>query len=304
VLGFVLLIGVGWMAYEINGRARAQAMVDTVSSARTSDVAGMQSELAHYRSWAAPLLRARLAAPDLPAAARLNLTLALLPYEPERLDELAPRLFEESLEDFDVLREALAGQAGRVVTSLWQNVADEAVEPGRRLRAACALTRYDPSAVHAPSGSWRTYAKVLAEAVVAAARRDPGAYSRLMNNLRPIGASLREPLGALMRDPGRGEADRSLALALLLDHLAKQPLVLAELLTETDVQQFPLVWRALAAQAGMGHSIWRNVLKRAPAPESSEAARDRLAAEHANAALALFLTGQQDEAQTRACALT
>ena len=74
-----------------------------------------------------------------------------------------------------------------------------------------------------------------------------------------------------MRDARRGEADRSLALAVLVDFAAERPGILADLLTQADVQQFPVVWRALTSRAGtelthhdIGRAVWSGRLKQVP----------------------------------------
>jgi eukaryotic-like serine/threonine-protein kinase len=297
----VVLLLSGWGVYEVNGRARARALVDAVTTARTADVGGMRGELTKYQPWAVPLLQAALAQDDLPDAARLNLTLALLPFEPERSDELAQRLFDLGLDDLGVIRDALFAQKDRLVPSLWRTLHSADVEPVRRLRAACCLAAYDPQATSAPPGGWGAYTKVLAEALIAAVRHDPGAYAPLLRYLRPISDPLQDALRALMRDARRGEADRSLALAVLVDFAAERPGILADLLTQADVQQFPVVWRALTSRAGTelthhdkGWAVWSSRLKQAPKAEDSEDGKDQFASQQANAAAALLLTGHEE----------
>lgn len=297
----VVLLLSGWGVYEVNGRARARALVDAVTTARTADIGGTRGELTKYQPWAVPLLQAALTQDGLPDAARLNLTLALLPFEPGRSDELAQRLFDSGLDDLGVIRDALFAQKDRLVPSLWRTLHSADVEPVRRLRAACCLAAYDPQATSAPPGGWGAGTKVLAEALIAAVRHDPGAYAPLLRYLRPISDPLQDALSALMRDARRGEADRSLALAVLVDFAAERPGILADLLTQADVQQFPVVWRALTSRAGTelthhdkGWAVWSSRLKQAPKAEDPEDGKDQFASQQANAAAALLLTGHEE----------
>lgn len=291
VAACLVLALLGWGAYQIHGQARGRGLVDAVATARTADVAAMHPELARYRSWAVPLLETSLARDDLPAAERRNLSLALVPFEPERLDELAPRLLDASLEDAAVIRDALLAEADRLAPSLWRELADDAVDPQRRLRAACALARYDRSAAHGPKGGWQPYAGAIAETLLSSIRQDPGEYPPLVRDLRPIADRLHEPLRDVMRSTARGEADRSLALAVLVDHAAEQPEVLADLLTDTDVRQFPTVWRSLESRARLGRSIWQERVARQLPSTAPTAERQALASQQANAAVALLRIG-------------
>lgn len=290
----LLAIGVGsgaagWQWHRAQ-RVNAQALVDAVTTARTADVGGMHDDLLRYQQLAVPLLRKRLAQSGASEVARLNLTLALLPFEPERSTELVPQLFDRSLEDFEIVRDALAGQRQKLIPSLWQTLADEGAEAEQRLRAACCLASYDVQTDSKRDEKWALHAKLLADTMIAVVRGDPSTYSPLVRSLRPVAEVLYEPLAGVMRDTRRGETDRSLALAILIEHAGQRPAQLADLLTHADVKQFPVVWRTLSTQAGDGRAVWRDRLRQEMPAGASEHEKDRFASQQANAALALLLT--------------
>jgi serine/threonine protein kinase/formylglycine-generating enzyme required for sulfatase activity len=199
LLALVLALGVfgGWWTH---GALRAQALVDTLLASKTSDVPTVVHDLAPYRRWADPRLREQASRGDLDNGKRLHLALALLPSDPAQVDYLHGRLLAAGPDEVVAIREMLAPHSDALVEPLWSVLEDRAGDPGRRLRAACALAAYTPD-----DGRWEKVNGDVAGRMVAENGLVVGKWAEA---LRPVGRALLPPLAVLLVDEKRSAAER------------------------------------------------------------------------------------------------
>jgi serine/threonine protein kinase/formylglycine-generating enzyme required for sulfatase activity len=141
-LAVALLITAGWWTFRA---LEARARVDTLLAASTADVPALVLDLAPYRRWADPLLRAQSAREDLDEAKRLHLALALLPVDAGQAEGLAERLLTaRGPESVKTIRSLLSAYAPDTAARFWAVLENDQEQGSRRLRAACGLTVSDP----------------------------------------------------------------------------------------------------------------------------------------------------------------
>jgi formylglycine-generating enzyme required for sulfatase activity len=140
----VLAVG-GWWAW---GTLRAHSLVEKLLSAEIADVPEIVKQLGPYHRWADPMLRAAWR-PSWDDArnrrARVNATLALLPVERDRDDEVFTWLLHASRPDeVEAIRSAVYDYAPGLAARFWIILGSRNTESNCRLRAACALALLAP----------------------------------------------------------------------------------------------------------------------------------------------------------------
>jgi hypothetical protein len=146
----ILLVLLGWGAYEINGNLQAAALVNSLRTAKEDAVLGVIEQVGPYRRWAGGRLRSLLASEPRTLEeqrAALHARMALLPVEPRLAEDLKETLLDPATaySYVGVLRDALQPYRGRFTSQLWGGLraADERAE--RRFRAGLALAGYEPA---------------------------------------------------------------------------------------------------------------------------------------------------------------
>jgi formylglycine-generating enzyme required for sulfatase activity len=249
LLGAALLTGltVWGQVSEQRRQDRAAALVRALKAAETADVPKLVEEVGPYRRWANPLLRQTIAEAVDGSKEHLHAALALLPADGGQADYLAERLLAGRPDEVLVLRDALRGHGRDLAERYWAVVQDNKADPGRRLRAACALAAYDPD-----GGRW---ADVSGDVVNALVRENLLLVPRWAEALRPVRDRLIAPLADVFRSAGRSESERDLATTLLTDYAADRPEVLAHLLPDADPKAyaalFPLLQRHRERAVGL-----------------------------------------------------
>jgi serine/threonine protein kinase/formylglycine-generating enzyme required for sulfatase activity len=280
VLGLALLAFGGWWTH---GAVRARALVDTLLTAQTTDVPAVVRDLAAYRRWADPLLREALvkAEADGDARKQLHARLALLPSDPGQVDSLHERLLAAGPDEIGAIRELLAPHSDALGESLWAVLEDRAADPGRRLRAACALAVYAPD-----DGRWEKVSGDVAGRLVAENALVVGKWAEA---LTPVRRSLLPPLAALLLEEGRGAESRRLITSVYAGYVEGVPDAFAPLeqvLAELSDPKVPVEARvALArrqanaavalAALGRGEKVWP-LLRHTPDPTLRSYLIDRL----------------------------
>lgn len=290
-----VLVGVGMVLGGLWSRQRLEesrretqtaALVEALATANTEHVPALVRELAAYRDLAEPLLRDRLHANPEESRERLPFSLALLPTDHEQLPYLLRRIPQAAPEELLVLRRALADARSVVAPQLWTILEDKAESLPRRFRAACALAALD-----ADSSRWQAVMRLVAGRLI---EEDLLLVGRWAEALRPIRAALCQPLAALARDGDRPPAQRHLAATLLADYAVDQPKLLAELILDADPLQFSVLLPPLRSFGTQATALFQGKLAEAVDPESNDQARDALAAQQAQAAIALLQLGQPE----------
>ncbi len=231
--GAVLLLLLAGVAYEAEGRSRAQYFHDRLLDASPSEVPRIVAEIGPYRRWVVPLLqsdpllqeRDRGTAPapapqdddaakddvvsDSKARRHLNLRVGLLlTADPGQVEPLYERMLTADPDDFYWIRSALQAHKGELIPRLWQAAAADgmAARSDRRFRAACALAKYDPG-----NPKWKDLGAEVARTLVG---HDEGWVSQWRQRLVPVRRHVQaqlEVLAAAGKNTPEGVAARGLA---------------------------------------------------------------------------------------------
>jgi formylglycine-generating enzyme required for sulfatase activity len=279
-LVLALLVCGGWWTH---GALRAQALVDTLLASKTSDVPAVVHDLGPYRRWADPLLREQASREGLDDGKRLHLALALLPSDPAQVDYLHERLLANAGPEVVVaIVDLLGPHRDELAGPLWAVLEDGAADPGRRLRAACALAAYAPE-----DGRWEKVSGDVAGRLVAENALVVGKWAEA---LRPVRRSLLPPLATLLLKEGRAAESRRLITGVYAGYVEGVPDALAPLEQVLAEESDP---KAAAAEArrdlarrqanaavslaalGHGEKVWP-LLRHTPDPTRRSYLIDRL----------------------------
>jgi serine/threonine protein kinase len=285
---FVSLMGAGVYraVVEKHNATRAEGLVDTLVNAEITRVPTIVSSLRPYRAWVNPLLKTKFEQAKEGTKQRLNLALAFAPLDKPQIDYLYDRLLCADPEEFPVIRDALVNNQNELKERLWAVVeGPDGTQGRRRLRAAAALVEYDRA-----SERWLKASDKVTKDLVTANPLHLGAWGKLFS---PLKSRMIEPLSNILRErqPERF-AERSLAMSLLIDYAADQPLVLAELLMVADGKQFNIIFPKLTKEADEALCVLQTELDKNPNLASTEERKEDLAKRQANAAIALLRLGQ------------
>src|SRR5262249_19561981 len=144
------------------------------------------------------------------------------------------------------IRDALAPHKERLADGLWAVV--QSPEKGKEsqwLRAAAALTKYDPN-----NEKWVTCSHLVVNDLLL---ENPAYLGLWIEAFRPVSHWLLPPLSDICRErTPEKPAERNLATNLLADYAADQPDMLANLLMDGDDKQFAVLFPRLRDQAELG----------------------------------------------------
>ncbi len=283
------IVAIGWSIHqhdvEQNRAIHAAGLVRRLVDADILQVPAIVAEFAAYRPWADPLLRAKHDAAADGSPPKRNTSLALLPVDPEQVEYLYRCLLDAEPRELAVLRDALTPHRDRLRERLWAVVQQpERGKVQQRLRAAGALAGYDPD-----NPQWAQVQDQIASDLVAVPAVDVALWIEILRDVR---AKLRTPLAAVFRDGRRGETEHALALGILADYAADQPPLLADLLLDTDVLQFALLFPKLHSLGESGVPPLHAELDRTASPKAAPAVRADFARRQMNAAAALLRMGR------------
>jgi serine/threonine protein kinase/formylglycine-generating enzyme required for sulfatase activity len=272
---------------EQENASHAVGLVKALLNAKIGKVPEIIKEIDDYRKWADPLLKDANEKTDLDRKKKLHVSLALLPVDPEQATYIYDRLLEAEPSEIPVLRDALAPHKQDLVGKLWA----VAERPGQgkesqRLRAACALAKYDPDGQR-----WANVQDQVANELVAV----PGVFSSIwIESLQDVRGKLQAPLAVIFKNRKRRETERSLATDILADYAADQPDLLADLLMDADEKQFAILFPKFKDHGERGLTfLYAEVVKKRPV--EAEDAKEKLAKRQANAAVALLRMNQPEK---------
>jgi hypothetical protein len=160
----------------------------------------------------------RTAAPN--SRERLNASLVLLPMDESQVDYLYEQILES--QPFDmwwIIREALSRHKDKVSERLWTVLESPREGADRRFRAACALANYESG----DPRRWAASSKIISDRLLARVAQDPAQYAFLVDNLRPIRDSLRQPLAAAKTDESKSLTERAFAGSIMADYATEKP---------------------------------------------------------------------------------
>jgi serine/threonine protein kinase/formylglycine-generating enzyme required for sulfatase activity len=264
----------------------AMGLVKELMVADTAEVPAIVKELDPYRRWADPLLREEDGKAPLGSMKKVNLALALLPVEQSKIAELRDDLLLVSPSQFSVVLRTLLPFTSEVAEPLWNVALDTKANAQRRFQAACALAGFSPH-----DQRWSAINSTVADHLVTL---EPSAFVAWRANLRPAGNHLLGPLSAIFRGTNRSEASRIYATETLSEFASEQPEQLFDLLADSELFQFPLLFERLTAHGDRAAALATAELAREIPPQADENEKERLAKRQANAAVALLRLGRAE----------
>ncbi len=290
----ILLVLLGCGAYEAQGRLHAHALRDRLLDAKTNEVPVIVQDMASYRRWLDPLLRAaqKEAEVNQDPGKQLHTSLALLPVDSGQVEYLYGCLLNAGPAELPVIRDALAGHRDVLADRLWHVVGNKQAGPEQRFRAACALASYDASS----SEYWRGASDIVADHLLLSVQKNPSHYTPLLETLRPVRDKLLGPLAEVCRNRERSDSDRAFATNLVADYAADQPRFLGDLLMDANHKQFPVLFAKFKEQKEQALPLLTEEIARKLLRDATAEARDKLARRQANAAAALIRMDQAESA--------
>jgi formylglycine-generating enzyme required for sulfatase activity len=147
LVALVLVALLGWGLVEGYGTLCAYVLRDRLMNVPTKDVPVIVDDMPAFRRWLDPLLHDAygMAEATRNEHHKLRASLALLPVDAAQGDYLGDRLLTaEEPDEVQVIRSFLRDHAPDSAKRFWPVLQNDEERRPRRLRAACALARFDP----------------------------------------------------------------------------------------------------------------------------------------------------------------
>ena len=215
VVAVVALIGlIGWESF---GRLRAEMLQGRLLEAKTAEVPAVIEQMAPWRRWVDPLLKASLAQAQAKehAGQQLHLSAALLPVDPSQVDYLYARLLKADAQEAVLIRTALSEHKKDLTEKLWAHLEDAKNDQGERLRTACVLAEYAPE-----DPRWQ---KVAGDVASILAAQPPFTIAAWTDGLKGAAKSLLPPLADILEDERRSVPERGLVATVYGTYAAQLP---------------------------------------------------------------------------------
>ena len=276
LIAVVLTAIVVWTADRQVNRSRAEALVESLRTARTRDVPSTVARLKPFRKWADPMLASLAASADPATPAHLHAAMALLPVDPTQQDAVFEGLLVAGAKDFPAIRDTLleSAKGPELSQRLWSALSDEQSLASRRFRVGAALAAFEPPDPRAPSERWTRAAAFLCERLIVETTTDPSSVDTWIESLRPLRGVLDPELRKVFTATKRPQIDRHAATLILGDFRADAPRGLSDLMLEAEPWQYTMLLPRLKtlgdpAQAALTAEF------RAPIPASGPIAKRR-----------------------------
>lgn len=212
LLTVAALIGLEW-----RGRSKARELTRQLTTADIQAVPGIIEQMQPYRRWVNPLLQSAIgeAAANANLRKQLNVSLALLPADPNQMSFLREYILEAPAEDVMAMRHLFWNEPDRAeyLTSLRQHIESLNSHTGEerrakgagpsRLPAAAVIALYD-----APSLQSTTLHDALVSELIAAAKSERKLWVDL---LQPAGPGLSAAAARAAANPERPVHEREAA---------------------------------------------------------------------------------------------
>jgi eukaryotic-like serine/threonine-protein kinase len=277
----------------------ASGLVERLLDAEMDEVPTVIDEMKEYRRWTDALLISASAGAAVKqeqaknellklkqSRRQLRASLALLPNDPAQLAYLYDALLHAEPQDVLVVREYLADFKPALIDRLWDVVEHcEHGNEGQRLRAACALALFDPD-----NPAWERTAQPVVDRLVTESSVYLATWTEA---LRPVRAKLMKPLLVYFHDlRPENTAERTLATSVLTEYVGDQAAALADLLFDSDDEQFAVLYARLRMHSAAAVAEYEKELARRLPADASQMDREILAHRQANAAVAMIKCNQ------------
>ena len=281
VLGAV--VAIAFLDYR--NRSQAHSLVSQLLVADTGQVPAILAAIDADPGRTGPALDRIARDPRRSPKERLHAYLSLLPGSRAFDADLLDRLLQSDPDELIVIAQRLRTRRAAFVDRLWTVASAADTDRPRKLRAACALAALD-----ADNGRWEALAPEVSNSLVL----DENMFriERWLDALRPVRKALLEPLAAIFRDRKRAEDERFHAAVILQQYAADQPRFLVELIKDADLRQSAMLLPALKPHRSAVIGWLAEELDEPPPAGATEGAKDALASQQANCAVALLLLDQ------------
>lgn len=280
VMLVAFLAAIGYGAFEGVGRLLADARVDTLLRADTSDALRTVGELDPFRRWADPKLLATYENADPESRERLHAALAILPVDPRPVDYLKERMLQSNPRDLEMLREVLRPHALQLKSQLWRVALDAKAPKSERFRAGAALAGLDPD-----NPEWNELGPFIAQQLVEQSLIEvPGWIAALA----PVAPRLRQPLERIYSEKG-SSSEGDVAASALAEFLADQPEKLIDLVLAADARVLRVLTQRLRDRKPFAIERLKQLLAR---PAGDDVLPSDRARQDARIAIALVELGE------------
>ncbi|HEV3236510.1 MAG TPA: serine/threonine-protein kinase, partial [Gemmataceae bacterium] len=130
---------------EERATTKAGEVVHRLLDADIAKTPAIIDSLADYRHLTDPQLKKVLDDPKSSPEHLVRARLALLPVDPQQVEDLREMMLDADPVSFVIIRDSLAAHQAALLDGLWDLLELDRSEPKRRFRAAGALAAYDPS---------------------------------------------------------------------------------------------------------------------------------------------------------------
>ncbi|MEJ7595337.1 MAG: serine/threonine-protein kinase [Planctomycetaceae bacterium] len=219
-------------AYEKQILAQIESLLQANSEAVPTILATFEDSSDVYR----PRLEKMWSQNSLTPTGRTRLALALMP-QYEAAAHLEQQLLTASVEDFLVIRSALADRVPQLIPDLWNSMDDAETASPQQLRAAAALADYAPN-----DPKWAIHNSIVVDRLL---ELNPLLASRWVEAFRPAKHQLVPPLQQVFMKRSGDSAKRFLATSILADYAEGNVELLVELTLVAEDWQFKNLFGAL-----------------------------------------------------------
>ncbi len=175
------LAGFGYAAWTARQHGMARSLVNSLDRAATREVPKIIEELEPYADQAVPLLVEQYDREGVGKTQKLHAALALTALGDPRVDDLCEQLLTASPAEYALIRDALSARKLEATGKLWHEFGTDDMNANqRRLRAAAALTHYDPT-----NQRWAVCAPTLTRDLLHLLTLDPAATVFWQEELLP-----------------------------------------------------------------------------------------------------------------------
>ena len=242
---------------ERYARTRASGLVAALLSAETRDVPKLIGELAPYRHWADPELRASLDSPVFKT--KLHARMALHSVDASQLEPLRDALLDMTPENILVLSDVLQSSGNKIAESYWPILHSPTTTNQQRLAAGAALAKFSPK-----DDQWTQVSSMLSKLLV---NENPLRLAIWRDAFHSVRASLIPELGIIFRDQSDSvtPAQRELATYLLESYASDNVDELTALVLDAQPKQFAALFDEFSGLGKVAREKMLAVLDRQPA---------------------------------------
>ncbi len=267
--------------------SRGETLLQSLATVNDTGLPEVIKQLNEVREFADPGLRKIADDLSLSETVRLRAQLALLPVEPGRLESIYEKIDIATPSELRVMQTLFQKHRSSLTPRLWAEVFRiPALFALERTRRACLLAALDPDDLR-----WSVLGPQVADFVVT---ESPRLVRDWEEAFLPVRNQLIPRLIEVHRDEPRPSSERLLASTLLSKYVSHDGKQLAELISESDPQQFAVLFPSLQTNHDVAKPILRTMVHTESDSPASDLVRDAVARRRSRATVALIHLGEVD----------